>query len=204
MKYNASKLSIKLVYIHIIRSIIKRIFLKKMLLISAGFLFLSIVFRIFIGEPYVISSPSMEPTLYNKDWIWVSKLEYGAKMPRRWSDIPLINVFTWSKVLYHMDNRNNWKYRRFSGYSKPHSGDLVVFESPENKNLLVVKRIEKVIYSNYRNKIKQNFYYMLGDNSEFSHDSRTYGYIPESSIIGKVSRVLFSTSDQKRFFKRVK
>ena len=41
---------------------------------------------------------------------------------------------------------------------------------------------------------------MLGDNSSESYDSRSFGYIPESSVVGKVDRVLFSIDcDQKEF-----
>lgn len=39
---------------------------------------------------------------------------------------------------------------------------------------------------------KQNFYYVLGDNRKNSHDSRSFGYIPESSIVGRMGLILFS------------
>lgn len=36
-------------------------------------------------------------------------------------------------------------------------------------------------------KFLQNYYYMLGDNKSKSYDSRYWGFVPESHIIGKVS-----------------
>ena len=44
---------------------------------------------------------------------------------------------------------------------------------------------------------------MLGDNPKKSVDSRFFGEIPESSIVGRISRVLFSVKDKKRILKRI-
>lgn len=43
----------------------------------------SIFIRIFIGEPTKVSSSSMEPTIKSGDWLWISKVDYGAILPRR-------------------------------------------------------------------------------------------------------------------------
>lgn len=205
--------------------------LLKILFVFVGVLLLSIAVRVFVGEPVAISSGSMEPALYSGDWIWINKTSYGAKMPRRWAEIPLVNVFTWSEKLRAADEKNHWKYRRFPALSKPRINDLVVFENPEHKNSLVIKRVERIVHkgsrvvpdsANYAHickmaategnrvppdscyTVQQNFYYMMGDNIGNSHDSRVYGYVPESAVIGKVKRVLFSTANRKRFFKRIK
>ena len=129
-------------------------------------------------------------------------------------------------------------YRRIKGFRSPCISDIIVFNSPERPDILLVKRVAGVIsagdtitfnrenysslkkildneyvssfmrknniYINGRGdscyRVKQNYYFVLGDNSSESYDSRSFGYIPESSVVGKVDRVLFSIDcDQKEF-----
>lgn len=54
--------------------------------------------------------------------------------------------------------------------------DVTVLKDPRNGKL-ILKRI---------NDIKDNFYYLLGDNPKESTDSRTFGWVKENAIIGKV------------------
>ena len=66
-------------------------------------------------------------------------------MPERWADIPLLNVFTWNRSLRLADERNKWKYVRLPGYTHPRTGDVVVFNSPLNPHLMLVKRITHIV-----------------------------------------------------------
>lgn len=49
----------------------------------------------------------------------------------------------------------------------------------KNNNILINGHITK------KYKIKQNYYFMVGDNRDSSLDSRFFGYVPEDHIIGK-------------------
>lgn len=55
--------------------------------------------------------------------------------------------------------------------------DIVVAKHPYQKNLILVKRI---------NKIDEKTVYLLGDNLSESTDSRTLGTFPRTEILGKV------------------
>lgn len=80
-----------------------------------------------------------------------------------------------------------------------------------NSENYLIKEIEGIYYLNKKiintYTFKQNYYFMLGDNRKFSIDSRFWGFIPESQIIGKVKWVLFSNYQSNflwnRFFKSV-
>ncbi len=60
-------------------------------------------------------------------------------------------------------------------FTQPKIGDIVIVKHP-HKNISIIKRIQK---------IKNNKYYILGDNSYQSTDSRDFGYIDKSLIIAK-------------------
>ena len=79
------------------------------------------------------------------DRLWINKLAYGGRFPSRWADIPLLNVFTWIRPLRLADEENHWEYRRLPGYSEPKQGDIAVFNSPVDPQLLLVKRITRVV-----------------------------------------------------------
>lgn len=100
-----------------------------------------ILLRLFAGEICTVSSVSMEPAIRAGDRLWMDKLTYGAPLPRRFADIPLLNVFTWIKPLRLADQKNDWGNNRLRGLRMPRRGDLAVFISPEPPHPLLVKRI---------------------------------------------------------------
>jgi signal peptidase I len=99
-----------------------------------------------------------------------------------------------------------WKKFSFGPLYIPQKGETIELNS---KNLQLYKPvIEKYeghrikqkngnvfIGGNKQNKYRftQNYYFMLGDNRCHSSDSRTWGLVPESHIIGKAEFVLFSS-----------
>jgi signal peptidase I len=123
----------------------------------------------------------MEPAIKANEWLWINKLSYGGRLPERWADIPLVNGFTHIASWREADAVRNWGYRRLPGFKKPKVGDIVVFNSPENTDLLLVKRIAEIKQSD-----NALYYYMLGDNTEISRDSRFFGWVSERLIVGKI------------------
>lgn len=157
--------------------------IKKYALFGLCILALAILIRTVIGEPCKVPSGSMEPTIRTGEWLWIDKLTYGGCLPKRWADIPLVNVFTQVRSWREADAKRDWGYHRLPGFTKPKVGDIVVFNSPENEDLLLTKRIIEI-------KIEDGkvSYFMIGDNRENSHDSRTYGWVQERLIVGKIHK----------------
>ncbi len=58
----------------------------------------------------------------------------------------------------------------------PKVGDIVALKDPRDKKILI-KRISK---------IKNNKYFVSGDNKSESTDSRAFGWVTKKDIIGKV------------------
>lgn len=78
-------------------------------------LFLILLFRSFLAEPFKIPSGSMMPTLYVGDFILVNKFTYGLRLP-------VLN----KKVL---------------ALGEPQRGDVIVFRYPENPKQDYIKRV---------------------------------------------------------------
>ena len=49
--------------------------------------------------------------------------------------------------------------------------------------------------------VKQNYYWMMGDNRHHSQDSRYWGFVPEDHIVGKAKWVLFSMDKDRSKFR---
>jgi signal peptidase I len=155
----------------------------------------------------------MQPTIAIGDHILANRVAYDLKLP-----------FT-SLTLFHI--------------ADPKRGDIVVFESPAERGLVLVKRLvaipgDHVVLDNgflflngkridnfdgghlpYHESLGDHFYtvqriperfrpehkefevpageyLMFGDNRDNSADSRYFGYVPRSNLIGRASYVLYS------------
>ncbi|MEG1649749.1 MAG: S26 family signal peptidase, partial [Rikenellaceae bacterium] len=90
------------------------------------------LFRIYFVEMYVIPSSSMEKTLLVGDYLGVSKVSYGPKLPNTPLSIPFvhnINPFNSKKRSYVEWIKN--PYHRLAGFGEIKRGDVVVFNYPQ-------------------------------------------------------------------------
>jgi signal peptidase I len=90
-------------------------------------IFAAITIRIFLGEVYVISSSSMQGSLFKGDIIWVNKLAGGPRLPKSTDELPFLGktvpMFRWSKTNYKM-----------RGYKDIERFDIVLFQFPDDKS----------------------------------------------------------------------
>ncbi|MCM1109060.1 MAG: signal peptidase I [Clostridium sp.] len=104
-----------------------------------------ITLRVFVGEICRVDTCSMEPAIQPTEILVFDKLTYGCRMPVRMADIPIVNVFTWVPPLERADRRQDWGFRRGWGLREPRVGDVAIFRSPENPDVLLVKRIHRIV-----------------------------------------------------------
>lgn len=94
--------------------------------------------RIYFVEMYVIPSPSMEKTLLVGDYIGVSKISYGPKLPNTPLAIPLVhNINPLSPTSKSYVEWIKRSYRRLPGLDTLKHNDVVVFNYPEGDTVLV-------------------------------------------------------------------
>lgn len=182
--------------------------MKNTLFYSSFFIIIAFSLKTWVIEGYTIPTPSMQPTLSVGDWIWIKKRPvYTVKK----GDIiafhfPLDEKIRYVKRCIGLPNDSimkiNGQYALQKANPKafviPQKGQTVHFDS-ENFAFYqpILQRYEKVqagiigdkMYIN--NEIKdtytfnQNYFFMLGDNDADSYDSRNWGLVPESYLIGK-------------------
>ena len=84
-------------------------------------IFIALLIRSFLFEPFNIPSGSMKPNLLVGDFIFVSKWSYGFSKHSLPFSLPIIP----SKI-FHKD---------------PKRGDIVVFKTPQNNRTDYIKRV---------------------------------------------------------------
>lgn len=96
----------------------------------------AMVIKIFWFEAYTIPSSSMEKTLFTGDYLFVSKVAYGPKIPETPLSVPLVhNTMPFSgKESYSTLIQN--KYRRLKGFGYVKRDDIVVFAFPDGDTVL--------------------------------------------------------------------
>ena len=90
----------------------------------------------FFYEAYTIPTSSMEKTLLVGDYLFVSKIAYGPKIPETPISFPLVhNVMPITGGESYSEIIKN-KYRRLKGFSKVKRDDIVVFGFPHGDTVL--------------------------------------------------------------------
>lgn len=178
-----------------------------------GGMLMLLLIKLFIGEPVKVTSCSMLPTFEDGEWLWCDKASYGALMPRRFIETPLLNLLCFIPDIRQKDTVRDWGYKRLPGFREPKRMDIVIFKHGIG-NDLYIKRIigmpgetlsiqyGKVIidgqvltdtesklssYDNFSETvIAPEHYFVMGDFRSNSFDSRKIGCIHKEDIVGKV------------------
>jgi signal peptidase I len=174
-------------------------------------LLLTVALRAFVLQAFRIPSESMLDTLLVGDYLFVNKLDYGAKVP-----------FT--------------EYR-LPGFRQPQPGDIIVFQYPEDTRRDYIKRCvatggqtvelkDKVLYVDGQKQVepyvkhvdptnhpasfdpRDNYgpvqvppghLFMMGDNRDNSNDSRFWGTVDMSLVKGRAMFLYWSWDGERRW-----
>ncbi len=105
------------------------------------------IIRIFFFENYTIPSPSMEKTLLVGDYLTVSKVAYGPKMPETPLSFPLVhNTLPFSKTKKSYVEWIKRPYHRLKGLGHIDRNDVVVFNFPEGDTVFVNPQVANFYY----------------------------------------------------------
>ncbi len=137
-----------------------------------------ILVRTFIAQPFLVSGSSMEPNFSNGNYLLVDELSYRFRDPARGEVI----------VFKYPGDHHSYYIKRIIGLP----GERVVIENGkvaiylgENKLVLNEDYIKLVVTTGHSDfKLEENQYFVMGDNRNFSYDSRSWGALSRSEIVG--------------------
>jgi signal peptidase I len=142
--------------------------------------------RYFLFQPFVVKGASMEPNYHSGDYLIIDEISYRFNEPERGDVI----VF---KYPYNLSDRYIKRVIGLPGetveikegqiYISKEGGVSIINESsylPE-KFIKEWKNLDDLAPIT----LKENQYFVLGDNRNASSDSRRWGTLPEENIIGK-------------------
>lgn len=100
--------------------------------------------HIYLFQHYKIPSSSMEKSLLVGDYLFVSKLSYGPRVPMTPLSFPLVqNTLPLVNTKSYLDFPA-WKYRRLTGFGQVERYDVVVFNFPAGDT--VCRKVENPDY----------------------------------------------------------
>ncbi len=182
--------------------------------------------RGFVVEPFRIPSGSMLPSLYIGDFILVNKFTYGIKVPvlnktiidlnepergdvvvfryprdpnmdyiKRVIGLPGDKISYYNKVLYV----NSKPVAR--DFTEPYNGPGQTFaneyieklQGAEHSILLMPARPNN-LQGEYI--VPEDMFFVMGDNRDNSNDSRVWGPVPRSNLVGKAFMIWMHFSDE--------
>ncbi len=138
--------------------------------------------RYFLFKPFYVKGASMEPNFFDKEYLIIDELSYRLRAPQRGEVI----------VFKYPHNPKEYFLKRIIGlpgervkvaegkimvYNHQHPEGVVLDEPYLSRDLDTGGEIIKVLSANE--------YFVMGDNRQNSYDSRRFGPIDKSLIVGR-------------------
>ncbi len=155
---------------------------------------LAMVIRTFVVQAFKIPTGSMRMTLLEGDLILVNKFIYGAKVPFTNHRLPALRQPRRGDVvvfIYPEDKKKDF-IKRLAGLPgetiEIKGGSIYVNDKPASEPIF-----NQIYYYNrgefapegQKIRVPADSYFVLGDNSVSSKDSRYWGFVPKDYLLGQ-------------------
>ncbi len=152
--------------------------------------------RAFIAQPFLVSGASMEPNFHNGNYLLVDEITYRFREPERGEVL----------VFRYPGDHKSYYIKRIVGLP----GERVSI-SGNGITIYEVDGSQKKLDESYINErslggksddvtLGPDQYFMMGDNRNFSFDSRSWGPLKKSEIIGLVRVRLWPVNQAMAFY----
>jgi len=138
--------------------------------------------RYFLFQPFFVRGESMHPNFANGDYLIVDEITYRFRGPQRGEVI----------VFKYPDNPSQRFIKRIVGLPgetvEIKDGKIIIHKEGEVQVLNESNYLFSGLLTtgNISIMLAENEYFVLGDNRDFSFDSRKFGSIQKDKIIGRV------------------
>lgn len=157
-------------------------------------------FNMFVFRTYSVEGESMNPTLQNQELIYTSKLNYWSSSLPKYNDIVIVDSHLNRKRTFWDDIKNTNLIELFIAPRTEYFIVKRVIGRPgdtlEIKNHNVYRNGKQLIEPYIKEmmsmpmdqkwKVPKNHLFVMGDNRNYSKDSRMIGCIPIDHVLAKV------------------
>jgi signal peptidase I len=142
-----------------------------------------VVIRTFLIQPFLVSGASMEPNFSSGDYLLIDEISYRFREPQRGEVV----------VFHYPGDEKTYYIKRIIGLPdeqiKINGGKIFIFNE-EYPNGLVIDEAYLPFgiqtSGSEEFSLKDNEYFVLGDNRNYSFDSRSWGNLQRAEIVGLV------------------
>jgi signal peptidase I len=151
--------------------------------------------RYFLFQPFIVKGESMMPNFQSGNYLIVDEISYRFSEPER-GDVVVLK--------YPLDTTQRF-IKRIIGLPgetiEIKNGKVLILKDGKDIALNEKQYLSDSLNTSGDIKITlaENQYFVMGDNREFSYDSRVWGILPQKDIIGKVFIRLFPVTELKAF-----
>ncbi len=142
-----------------------------------------IVVRNFLIQPFLVSGASMEPNFSSGDYLLIDEVSYRFREPQRGEVV----------VFHYPGDESVYYIKRIIGLPNErlsiNKGEVVVFNREYPDGFAVDENYLPADIKTSGAKevvLKNNEYFVMGDNRNYSFDSRSWGNLQKAEIVGLV------------------
>jgi signal peptidase I len=143
------------------------------------------IIRYFLIQPFVVEGNSMEPNFHNKQYLLVDKISYKLRQPARGE-----------VIVFNPPNNSSQNYiKRIIGLPgetiKITGGNIYINDLDLDEKYLTQNGSTMTSSNDFSIALKDNEYFVMGDNRNHSSDSREFGALPKTNIIGRTWLIIW-------------
>lgn len=146
--------------------------------------------RWFVAQPFIVSGASMENTFHGGEYLIVDQISYYFEDPQRGEVV----VFRYPR------DPSKFFIKRVIGVPGDTvniEGNIITITNEDHPEGFVISEpyvFEMTPNTNIEETLRENEYYVMGDNRNASSDSRVWGILSRDKIVGRAFLRLFPIS----------